>query len=206
MPTRLLTLVLLLIIAPTLALGQSEVYKTVDENGNVVFTDNPSAGSKSAQEVKIPPVNSAAPPPAIVRPAAPTSPQPEAAKKVSVSITSPAHEDVIPMGPGNFDVTAAVTPALKQGHQLQLLIDAEPWSEPQKSTLWSMTNVYHGSHILLVNVVDAEGQILTSSEPVTVHVIRTMARPGNLRVWQAGQDKNGNWVLNPGSVRGRAIQ
>ena len=206
MPRQLLAL-LVLLGAAHVAMGQSQVYRTIDENGNVVYTDKPAANSSSAQEVAIPPVNSAAPPPDILRPAPPASREPAATSAaVSVSISSPANDEAIPVGPGNFDVVAAVEPALKSGQRLQLLMDGEAQGEPQTSTLWQLINVFNGTHTLTINLLDADNQVIATSEPVIVHVLRNTVRPGNLRVWQAGQDADGNWSLNPGSVRNRTIR
>jgi len=167
--TRLLLLALLLAPLATVA----QIYRTVDEHGNVIFSDTPPEGAE-AEEVELLPLNTAPPP--VDRPD--LEPEPEkpakqpAAVRYEISIASPANETSIPMGPGNFSVTAAVTPSLRSGHTLQLFVDAEPWGGPQASPSWALTNVFRGAHDLTVAVLNAEGKQLTVSRPVRVYVFR----------------------------------
>ena len=76
------------------------------------------------------------------------------------------------MGPGNFSVSASISPALQQGAQLQLMMDGAPQGEPQAQAGWDLTNVFRGAHDLTVNVIDAQGKTLATSEPVRVYVLR----------------------------------
>jgi hypothetical protein len=43
---------------------------------------------------------------------------------------------------------------------------------PQSILSWSLTNVFRGSHILTIDILDASGSSLAVSEPVTLHVRR----------------------------------
>ena len=54
-------------------------------------------------------------------------------------------------------------------------MDGQPQGGPQASGFWDLNNVYRGTHNLVVEVVDADGEVLSSSEPVQVHVMRTSA-------------------------------
>ena len=65
-----LALILVLVAMTPAAFG--EIYKTVDANGNVVYTDIAPvdrSGQAAPQEVTVPQVNSYEPPPAPVAPA-----------------------------------------------------------------------------------------------------------------------------------------
>ncbi|GAB5452239.1 MAG: DUF4124 domain-containing protein [Halioglobus sp.] len=152
------------------AVAQSEIYRTVDKHGNVVFTDTPPASGVSSETVDMRPVNSAAPPPNI--PAREPPKEKEEASSATVSITAPANESTIPMGPGNFEVVAGVAPALGPKQKLQLLMDGEPQGEPQGSRNWALTNVFRGQHDLTVQLLNADGDVVTTSEPVRVYVQR----------------------------------
>jgi hypothetical protein len=144
----------------------AQVYKHVDEDGNVTYTDKPPAESELI-EIREP--NTLAPPPKIDYPKkAPKA----AATSYDVKITSPAPETVIPRGPGNFSVSASVSPSLQSGAQLQLLLDGVKEGEPQRGSSWALTNVYRGARELSVAVIDARGKELARSEPVTIYVFR----------------------------------
>lgn len=162
-------LILILLLTPLAGFGQS-IYRTTDKDGNVIYTDAPQAGSGASEEVKLPPTNTAPPPPNIPRP--PQAEPQESAVTYEVAITSPANESTIAMGPGNFSVAASVKPGLRKGQMLQLFMDGEAQGEPQKGTSWDLTNVFRGGHDLTVNLLDRDGQVLASSEAVRVYVLR----------------------------------
>ncbi len=168
MPLRYLIALLVLACAPALA----QIYKTTDKDGNVVFTDTPPDSSNSEQ-VDLQPTNTVAPPAPVPR-AAPTEADAEPPEPAvpQATITSPANETTIPMGGGNFTVTAAVEPALFGGQGLQLTIDGAPEGVVQPGATWNLMNVFRGAHDLVVHVVDRDGKTLSSSEPVRVYVMR----------------------------------
>tara|TARA_R110002110_G_scaffold205066_7_gene417179 strand:- start:324558 stop:325079 length:522 start_codon:yes stop_codon:yes gene_type:complete len=157
-----------LLLVPLLATAQ--IYKTTDEDGNVLFTDSP--GGATTEKIELPSTNTTAPPPAGVIPPPEPAPSEEEARQYEVTITSPDNETTIPMGPGNFSVSAAVTPRLIEGAQLQLLMDGEAQGEPQASGNWDLTNVFRGAHDLTVAVVDGSGERVAQSDPVRVYVLR----------------------------------
>jgi len=149
----------------------AQIYRTTDEQGNVVFTDTPPAGSGPAETVELQQINTTPAPPTRTAPQAEQQPEEEAAP-LSVSIVSPAPETSIPMGPGNFTVDAKVAPGLGSGESLQLYIDSIPWGGPQRETTWALTNIFRGAHDLSVAVINDEGEQLASSDPVRVFVHR----------------------------------
>lgn len=156
--------------------GYGQVYKTVDEDGNVRYSDTPASGGVS-QTVEIPQVNNMAPPAenAWKEPEQPGQ-EAEPALDYQPTITAPGNETTIPMGPGNFSVSADVQPPLKAGHTLQLYLDGAPEGVPQESGSWSLTNVFRGAHDLEVAVLDREGEELARSQPVRVYVLRPSIR------------------------------
>lgn len=164
---------LLIIIAFLLpvAAGAQTIYKTVDEHGNVTYSDTAPSGERT-ETVELPQVNTSEPPPAIARPAPePAADEPEG-PQYDVSITAPGNETTVPMGPGNFSVSATVEPPLAGGNRLQLFMDGNAQGEPQSSGSWSLTNVFRGGHDLTVAVVDTEGARLAESAPIRVYVLR----------------------------------
>ena len=162
----------ILLLSLPLVGGAQEIFKTTDADGNVVFTDQPPAGTEG-EKVELKRTNTAAP--TQVRQAPPDSagaPTEVESFEYSVRILSPDNETTIAMGPGNFSVSAAVDPAPRDGEVLQLQLDGENWGEPQQATSWALTNVFRGAHDLTVSVVDAEGEPLATSDPVRVYVLR----------------------------------
>lgn len=167
---RMLFLALLLLPQ----LGAAQIYKTTDAQGNVSYSDQPPA-SGQAEQVQLRETNTAPPPEVQDSPAESTaedSATQPAAISYEIEITAPANETTIPMGPGNFDVQAKVSPAPQLGAMLQLYLDGGPYGAPQQGTSWSLSNVFRGAHDLTVAVVNRVGERLAESEPVRVYVLR----------------------------------
>ena len=154
-------------------LGTAQIYKTIDAEGNVSYSDTPPVSGPSEQ-VKLRETNST-PAPEMAAPAesnTDSAQEPEEAEGYSVSIASPANETTIPMGPGNVSISASVEPELSEGALLQLYVDGSPSGNPQSSSSWTLTNVFRGAHDLKVAVVSNRNDLLTESESVRIAVLR----------------------------------
>lgn len=147
------------------------VYKVTDENGNVTFTDTPPLDPEATvEEHSLHAPNSAQPvlsSPEILEPAESDSPL-----QFETKIVSPGDNATIPMGPGNFSVQVALSPRLKAGEKLLLLLDGEPVGAPQRIPNWQLNNVYRGEHRLQVLRIDDGGAQLDESDISTVFVMR----------------------------------
>lgn len=155
----------------------AEVYKTVDANGKVTYTDQP---TEPAERVNIAEPNSML---SVEKPKTPeasqTATEEDENKKAAepyryIAITSPEDDAVIPHGPGNFSVSVSTEPALQKGHRLVLNMDGVAL---QRSTSgeFQLTNVARGTHSLSAQVVDANGRALASSKTIKVNVFRPIA-------------------------------
>jgi len=167
--SRLLFVALLVVSLGTVA--QQTIYRTTDAQGNVVFTDTPPEGNTQAERIELRPTNTVRPV-EVPSTAAPADTGEAEEVSYSVTITDPANETSFPMGPGNFSVSASVTPAISEVENLQLFIDGTPRDEPQPESTWDLTNVFRGRHELTVGVIDASGKTVALSDPVTVFVHR----------------------------------
>lgn len=167
---RILLIVALLLLPQ---LSTAQIYKTVDADGNISYSDTPPASGPSEQ-VQLRETNST-PAPEKTEPST-SGPDAAAAESsgvsYSVTIASPPNETTIPMGPGNFSVSASVEPALEQDQLLQLFVDGSAYGSPQSSNNWTLSNVFRGAHDLTVAVVDKGGDRLATSDAVRVYVLR----------------------------------
>jgi hypothetical protein len=164
---------LIVLVALTCWQANAQVYKHVDEDGNVTFTDRKQPNSTP---VDLNTTNTLAPPSADAypKPGGEDSGDENAVEipDYQITITSPDNETIIPRGPGNFTVTSSVSPALSNGRRLQLIMDGAPREESNSYGTWPLTNVFRGEHKLAVSVVDQSGETLATSEAVTVFVFR----------------------------------
>ena len=152
--------------------ASAQIYKSVDENGVVTFSDVPPAASsgKTSTVVKPNVTNSM---PGL----SPTIASPEAVMideftARSFSIASPLNNATIPMGAGIFDVTAELGVPLAEDELLALYLDDEPVDSPQVNAVWTLTYVIRGPHTLQVHQLSRTGETISQSEKVTVLVLR----------------------------------
>lgn len=150
----------------------AEIYKHIDERGNIIFTDKPTGVAK-AIDIRAP--NSL---PAPIKPSVPANKENLKKEKpvYTITIVSPANGAIIPLGPGNFSVNVSVSPALSIGHRLQLLLDGQVHGSAQQSTHFALSNIYRGSHQIAVRIVDSKNKTVKQSESIVVHVFRPKKR------------------------------
>ena len=164
------------LVLPMCAHGQ--IYKYKDQDGNTVFSDTrpPNAQPETVEEVELKAINSAEAQPAAR--ATDSNAQPKEQPKVVYGdrVSTPADGSTIPMGPGNFTVTATISPALASGERLQLLLDGAATGAPQRGASWQLSNVFRGEHKLSVQRLGRSGDILHTSDASVVYVLRPSIR------------------------------
>ncbi len=169
-----LALVIALAAASSAALAQ--IYKTVDANGNVVFTDiapvDRSAGKPESQPVTVPPTNTYDAP-ALPAQTAGTAPGPTAPTAYAqIDVISPTQDESIRDNAGNVQVEVAINPPLRGSDHLLLLLDGSPVDVGAVNGVFELSNVDRGTHTAAARVVDGQGDVISESDPVTFHLMR----------------------------------
>ena len=139
-----------------------DVYKTVDENGNVTYTDKPIGPNSEKITVEEPiSVPRVIPQPRTIKVSPPPGPQ-----SYKVIMTYPTPE--LHLNPGTFDLPIQVStePNVHPDHKLVVLDNGEPIEG------MLIEYIIRGSHVIQAQVVDAKGKVLGSSDPVNVYVHR----------------------------------
>ena len=138
----------------------SEVYRHVDENGNVTFSDEP---QKGAEAIKVKPVTTVTLPKLRDLPneAANTrqqDPRDEAqASYQSIQFTAPANNEAFWSGSGDITFSVSSTPGLRGGHMYEVSLDGQIVGQSADGTV-AVQNVYRGTHQAQVSIVDKEGR------------------------------------------------
>ncbi len=168
-----LTLSLSLMIPATSSIA--EVYKTVNEDGSVIFSDQ---SNPKAKTVEIQSTNTVK----AVKASNVRAPQPTkvATKAYKITINSPDNDTVIANGLVPFTVSTSVSPSLKEGHQLQLSIDGNVHSKGQTKNI-VVESILRGEHQLRVSVIDADGKVISQSAAVKVFAHRPSSASSNSR-------------------------
>lgn len=156
--------ILLLLMLPVSA----GIYKSVDENGNVVFSDQPSAGAEEIEKKEIMTVPSTVPDIDFSRGEDEKS---EQEPYENIAITSPANDSAIRDNAGNISVNIATKPALGNGHQIVIYLDGtEVARDPV--TAFDFQNVDRGTHTLAAAVANNEGKELKRSAEISFSLLR----------------------------------
>lgn len=155
----------------------SEIYKTTDEHGNVVFTDKPpSSGPREEVKLREPTkVPSLAPSQIFTRSVGQPDQTEVKIKYDRFEISSPENDSTV-RNSGNFQIKLSVFPNLARDHEVRFWINGKAVSKSQRSLVHSVTDMERGTHQLKAELLDQNGKVLKSATS-TVHVQRTIYRP-----------------------------
>ena len=169
---RWFTLILALLFC---VVADAAVYRYIDENGNVAFSDEPVDGGVRVEVSPAPAIDLKDLPPLGTEPKADS--RRSAAKAAPtyehIDLKSPRDDQAVRANGGNVSLEVDLKPALRTdlGHRFAVKLDGRrldrTWSEnPQ------LTAVDRGTHQLQVMVVDASGEPLIKTDTITFHVLR----------------------------------
>lgn len=164
---------IVLILWSASAMAQATVYRWVDEDGVVHYSDRPREG---AEEIHL------GRPPGFATPALPAAPR--ALVPALTADPAPAYETLAIVQPGKeetlwnigglLNISVQVRPALHSGHRVQLLYDGQALEPlPPGVTSVELTDVGRGEHTLMATIIDAERRVLAESPAVTFFVQQT---------------------------------
>ena len=163
-----------------LCVSYGQVYKWTDSQGVIHFSDKPHEGSET---VKLPEAQTYSAP--VIK----NDPDTEENKKnlsgnadhvyTQVAVTQPLNESTIRNNDGYVMVVAQLDPKLFSGDTVQVIFDGSPMGEPQPTPVFQLNGVYRGTHTIAVQVLDSGGNVVATSDPITVHVYRPQVNMGN---------------------------
>lgn len=172
MKTPLALATVLLLLTTT---AQAEIYRHVDQYGNVTYSDEPIEGGET---VEVKPVTTI------------TLPKPEAVQETetlreqvqkqgaaydSVSFTYPKNNQAFHSGNGNVTFEVQSSPGLQSDHKYEVTLDGQPVGQTRSNQL-TVRNVYRGTHEARVHIVDDNGVQIKTGAPITF----TLHRPSVL--------------------------
>lgn len=164
------------------------VYKTVDIDGNIIFSDTPSEGAEQIEIRKSQTLDLPAPP------SFESSSKRKQEKLViysNLQIVNPQDDATIHSNEGKVTVNVEMEPALIEGHQLVLYLDGKKIASGN-STTFTLNNIDRGTHQISINVVNADNKPIKESAKISFHLRRKS-------VLSSGEKKDSDVVtpLNP---------
>ena len=165
---RLSLVILVLLISPLL---HATVYKWVDKDGKVHFSDEPSNNAQVVEfkkntenQVKLP------------QPYRHTDKAQVSEEKVSydMRISSPNEEETIRSNEGKISLALQIEPELAVNHFLVLFMDGKQQGDAQQSARFQLNNIDRGEHSFIVKALTQDGRLLASTPPRKVFLHRTI--------------------------------
>jgi hypothetical protein len=172
-----------LLFAGTVA---AQFYKSVDEQGNIVYSDTPTPG---AEQLKPPPISTVEGRPVQQETTATdttTEPQAdeEAAKKpptryTKFTILQPENDATIWDNTGAVPLSLQLEPALdtENGHSIWVYVDGSAVVRKSQSLVQPLSNIDRGTHKIRAEVRDEKRKTLKRTQNITVHLKRASSIP-----------------------------
>jgi len=148
----------------------ADVWRWVDDDGTVHFSDTPREGAEQidvSESRRQTGTRLYSPPPG-----AGDSGQSQGEQAPfrydSLTVASPAAEETLWNIEGTLNVSLALTPGLQTGHRVRVYFDGEP--RMVNSTSFTINDVYRGVHNIQAEVLDATGKLMIRSQPNRFYV------------------------------------
>ncbi len=154
--------------------ASAALYKGLDDEGNIIYSDKPFDNSKEF----IPPSLTIMDAPKVPKKEKTEGEAEEAEFKYrKLSISAPKNDEVIWNNP-QLMVSLKVTPPLNiaAGHTTWLLMDGKPLVKKSRSLLLQIGRGDRGEHKLQAQIRDKKGKIIKRSKTITVHIKYTVVQ------------------------------
>lgn len=155
------------------AAASGQIYRWVDEDGVVHYSDEPHPGAEEIELESAPTISMPRPRSTVRRQAEPRDEgdDADAGAYESLAVAQPAAEETLWNIEGVLNVALNLQPALESGHQVRVYLDGTP--RMVSGTRFQLEEVYRGEHNLQAEVLDEAGSLLIRSEPIRFYVQQT---------------------------------
>ncbi|WP_171909927.1 DUF4124 domain-containing protein [Aquisalimonas asiatica] len=162
-------IVILGLLLPLAAVA--DIYKWVDEDGNVVYSDEPREGAErlerstpeSSYRFETPQRRSSAD-------RSGDDADEDDSRYEEIRIVQPEDEGTVRDNQGLVDVRLELSPSLRAEHRVQFLFNGEPRGDPSRSLETRLTEVHRGEHQVAARVLGEGGEVIAESDPVTFYM------------------------------------
>lgn len=159
--------------------GAAEVYRWVDSDGVVHYSDRPIEGAERMQLDNIQTISPPAPR-ASRRSRSEESEDEAAPRYQSLEILKPGQEEVLWNIEGQLDVSMRLEPRLQTGDRVSLYLNDAKVDMNPRSLQARLSGVDRGVHVLRAEVRDPTGTVVITSQPRTFVVQQTsVLNPNN---------------------------
>lgn len=162
--------ILLLLLMMTNIAFADNVYKQLDANGNVVYSDKPldkNATPVGNLNANIAPSNTSDQNDTQESKETPATPSDKPYTRFT--IVSPADEESIQNQP-TLTIKFDIDPALKKGDKIQAYLDGNRWDQPFPSNILTFTTPERGTHSVYGELLDKNSHPIMRTKSITIYV------------------------------------
>ncbi len=153
----------------------ADIYRSVDANGTVIYSDQPNSKSET---VSLPSVNITTQLNKQNTNATTDSTNATLKKKVEYTqfkISSPNDQETF-QNVTDITVNVSISPSLQSGDKIQYFLDGKAVSDPIDSTSYSIPKIKgteevisRGTHSITASLLDEQGQVIKTTSPVVIY-------------------------------------
>lgn len=152
----------------------AEIYRHVDKNGTVIYSDQPHPKSET---VSLPSVNIATPSNTentTMTTGATTTATKKKATYTQFKISSPTDQQTF-QNATDIPVSISISPSLQEGDKIQFFLDGKAVSDPISSTTFSIPKIKgteeiitRGTHAISATLLNEESQVIKTTPSVVI--------------------------------------
>ena len=155
-----------------LSSAQAALYKTIDKNGSITYSDSP---AKNAKELDLPPIPlihiTPSPELDLSKKTSPKNGESMEVEYANLMITFPRDGETTSSNSGDVSVALSITPVLSNADTVILKVNGKEMRRGH-SELLILPHLNRGSHTLQAFILNAADKTLISSKPITFHLQR----------------------------------
>lgn len=170
---KIFPLILFTLLSTLTSLSYAEIYRSVDEDGNIHFSDT---GLPDTKEVQLQDSNMFSTNEKINSTDSELSIDNvdlfEPIIQYQATILSPENDMAVRSNDGSININVSTTPKKENTHTFQLYLDGKKLGSPQMSSSIRALNIDRGTHQVQVELLNSKGRTLAKTQIVTVHLLR----------------------------------
>jgi hypothetical protein len=154
----------------------AEIYKTVDKDGRVTYSDTPPVNNTNAKPIELKSINTT--PSLIVTPNSTVPNAPSSTQNATaydLKILAPANGTTLMANERSVTISISLNQQLLNGDALAYKIDGNLLIKTTEPS-FTLNEPPRGEHSLTVDVVDGEGNTLAQSDATTIVVMRPLPK------------------------------
>ena len=155
--------------------GQATIYKHVNKQGNMAFSDRPQAG---AVEEKLTSSQSFSWPAKLKKTLKEQAKILDGKQHVvsKIKITSPSEDQYVRSNHGVLSVSVKIQPEIKKEERLQVFLDGKAFGDSQIKEQFNLSGIFRGKHTLQVRLSDNKSYEIAKSNTVSFYMHRNIVR------------------------------